>query len=122
MLLWAEHFGSRFDIPGKHSGTGPLDVIVEAQALVAHPVQNGKGLCGVEVLELDQGVREGLGHGVAELLHNVQVLLTSKSLLLVALQVKSIIHWPVIKRRDWNLSLQNHLGSVGCSAALKQGV
>ena len=74
--------------PSSDDAAGSLDVIIEAEVLVAHLFQDGKGLVGLEVLKLDEAVGEAMLSCCTELLHNLHVLITCQPLLLAALQAQ----------------------------------
>jgi len=76
--------------PSSDDTTSSLNVIIEAEVLVAHLFQDGEGLVGLEVLKLDEAVGEAMLSCCTELLHHLHVLLTCQPLLLAALhsQVK----------------------------------
>ena len=63
-----------------------LNVIVEAQDLVAKPMQDSECPVGAEVFKLDEAVRPLLLHSVHKLLHHSHVLISFQPLLSVALQ------------------------------------
>ena len=62
-----------------------MDVIIEAQVLVAQLVQNLKGLVGLEVLKLDEAIGEATVCCVAELSNHLHVFLPCQPLCLAAL-------------------------------------
>lgn len=83
----AEHDCLCADLPSSDDGSCALDVVIEAEVLVAELVQDVKGLSGLEVLELDQAVGEAVVGRFAELCYHLHVLLPRQPLLFAALQV-----------------------------------
>ncbi len=63
------------NLPCSDDTTSALNVIIEAQVLVTHLVQDGEGLVGLEVLKLDQAVGEAMLSSGAELIHHLHVLI-----------------------------------------------
>ena len=76
------------NIPSSDDTTSSLNVIIEAEVLVAHPFQDGKGLVGLEILKLDEAVGEAVLSCCTELFHHLHVLITCQPLLLAALQAQ----------------------------------
>ena len=76
----------RGDTPSSDNTASSLDVIIEAEVLVAHLFRDGKGLVGLEVLKLDEAVGEAMLSCCTELLHHLHVLITCQPFLLAALQ------------------------------------
>ena len=74
-----------WQLPSSDNTTSALNVIIEAQVFVAHPVQDGKSLVGLEVLELDQAVGEAMLSSSTELIHHCHVLIPCQPFLLAAL-------------------------------------
>ncbi len=79
---WLQHGNT----PSSDDTTSSLDVVIEAEVLVAHLFQDGKGLIGLEVLKLDEAIGEAMLSCCTELFHNLHVLITCQPLLLAALQ------------------------------------
>lgn len=72
-------------LPSSDDAPGALDVIAEAQVLVAHLVQNLEGLAGLEVLKLDEAVGEAAVGCLTELSNHLHVFLPCQPLCLAAL-------------------------------------
>lgn len=67
-------------IPSKDDSSSTLDVIVE-DLLVLVPLEVGKGLLGLEVLELDDHIRVHIRHGLHELIHELTCLIDGHALM-----------------------------------------
>lgn len=72
-------------LPSSDDAPSALDVIIEAQVLVAHLVQNLEGLVGLEVLKLDETVGEAMVCCLAELSNHLHMFLPCQPLCLAAL-------------------------------------
>ena len=72
--------------PSSDDTTSALNIVIEAEVLVAHLFKDGKGLVSLEVLKLDEAIGEAMLSCCTELFHHLHVLVTCQPLLFAALQ------------------------------------
>ncbi len=87
--------------PSSDNTASSLDVVIEAEVLVAHLFQDGKGLVGLEVLKLDEAVGEAMLSCCTELFHHLHVLITCQPLLLAALQGQVRLKPDLMRTDEW---------------------